>query len=63
MTTALKEVDEYERLAADCERACRLSRLTSERDFYTRQAEIFRQLAQAMKARNNKRRNELRRAS
>jgi len=50
--TTLKEVHEYERLAADCERACRLSRLTSERDFYLRQAEIFRQLAEAKNLRD-----------
>ena len=36
--------EEYERLALQCERQARLTRLTEEREFYIKQAALFRKL-------------------
>jgi hypothetical protein len=46
-----KDPEEYERLAQQCDRAGRCSQLTSEREFYARQAALFRRLAEAKRKR------------
>ena len=45
---------EYERLARECDRACRFTRLTTEREFYTYHAVLFRRLADARRTRDEK---------
>jgi hypothetical protein len=52
MTAAILQSTQYERLAEQCDLRADLTRLTEEREFYSKQAAIFRKLAKVRERRD-----------